>query len=246
MFTKHGTPRVGHRSRLSITLVLLLLAALGVLGATIGAAAAKPKAASIWLSASSPVRTGKSFTVSGGIKAATDLSGETVKIYKREMGKNTDTLIGKATVTTAPWGNVFQATLAGLKHSAILTAKWAGNADYSPCSYWIFVPVRARVTLTAPQVSADRLKLRSTITPSQPQDEPVFLTADSFLVLFQRKVDGKWTYVGMGGTASSDGKSWVTGTFYDPDPGDYVLRARFVGTYYNTPARSKTLTVTVP
>jgi hypothetical protein len=35
-------------------------------------------------------------------------------------------------------------------------------------------------------------------------------------------------------------------TFYSPEPGTYVLRARFVGTDYNAPARSKTLSVTVP
>ena len=237
MFARHDTPREGRRSRLSIALVVLILVALGVLGATSGVAAAKPQAAGMWLGASSPVRTDKSLSVSGGITAAADLSGETVRIYKREMGKNSDTLVAQATVTTAPWGNVFQATLAGLKHSAILTAKWAGNADYSPCRYWIFVPVRAKVTLTAPQVTANHLKLRATITPAQPQDEPAFLTAKDFLILFQRKVDGKWTYMGMGDTASSDGKSWVTGTSYDPDPGDYVLRARFVGTDYNAPAR---------
>ena len=189
---------------------------------------------------------GKSLSVSGGITAAADLSGETVNIYKREMGENADTLVAQPTVTTAPWGNVFQATLAGLKHSSILTATWAGNADYLPSAYWIFVPVRAKVTLTAPRITAKYLKLRSTITPSQPQDEPTFLTAKNFLVLFQSRVDGKWKFMGMAGTASSDGQSWVSATYYGLEPGTYVLRARFVGSDYNAPAVSKTLRVAVP
>jgi hypothetical protein len=246
MFATHDTPREGRRSRLSITLVVLLLVALGVLGATCGAAAAKPQAAGMWLSASSPVRTGKSLSVSGGITAAADLSGQTVNIYKREMGENADTLVAQATITTAPWGNVFQATLAGLTHSSILTATWAGNADYLRSTHWTFVPVRAKVTLRATRITAKYLRLRATITPSQPQDIPTFLTADDFLVLFQWRVDGKWKYMGMGGTASSNGKSWVSGTFYGLESGTYVVRARFVGTDYNATAVSKTLRVTVP
>jgi hypothetical protein len=245
MFARHHTLQKPHRVRLSGALIALVLVALGVLGAA-GSAAAAPKTATIWLGSPLPVVTGTSFSLTGGIGAAANLSGQTVTFAKREMGKNTDTAMGQATVTWTSWGNGSQATLPGLTYSAIVTATWAGNADYLSAAHWIFVPVRAKVTLTAPKVNANVLKLRSTITPSQPQDEPVEMTGLGFLVMFQRKVNGKWTYMGMGGTGSSDGKSWVTGAFYDPRPGTYVLRARFVGTQYNAAAFSKTLNVTVP
>jgi hypothetical protein len=239
-------PRRADRHPLSAITGALLTLALGLLCAASAVALADPQPAPMWLGAALTPVTGESFYASGGINVADDLTGQSVSIFKREMGEDTDTLVGEVPVTFDLRGNPFQATLPGLTHSAILSATWAGDADYLPSSHWTFVRVRAKVTLTAPRINATYVRLRSTITPSQPQDAPAFLTAKSFLVLFQRRVAGTWKYMGMGGTASTDGQSWVQGTYYGLKPGAYVLRARFVGTDYNAPRISKTLRISVP
>ena len=247
MFARHDTPREGRRSRLSITLVVLLLVALGVLGATSGVAAATPQAAGMWLSASSPVRTGKSLSVSGGITAAADLSGETVNIYKREMGENADTLVAQPTVTTAPWGNVFQATLAGLKHSSILTATWAGNADYLPSR---LLDLRPRASEGDAGSSAHHRQV-----PQATVHDHAVPASGRADVSHRQETSSSCSRAGL--TVSGSSWAWpaqppqMGSHGYRPpttasSPGTYVLRARFVGSDYNAPAVSKTLRVAVP
>jgi hypothetical protein len=245
MFAAQRPRRAYRHPRPAVTAVLLVLA-LGLLCAASAAALADPQPAPMWLGAALTPVTGESFYVSGGINAADDLTGQSVSIFKREMGEDTDTLLAEVPITHSVFTNEFHATLPGLTHSSILTATWAGNAEYLPSSHWTFVRVRAKVTLTAPRINATYVRLKGTITPSQPQDAPSFFTAKSFLVLFQRRVAGEWTFMGMGDTASSDGQSWVRSTYYGLKPGTYVLRARFVGTDYNAPRISKTLRITVP
>lgn len=73
--------------------------ALGLLGAASTSVLADPQPAPLWLSAAVSPVTGASFYVSGGINAADDLTGPSVSIFKRETGKNTDTLIAEVPVT---------------------------------------------------------------------------------------------------------------------------------------------------
>jgi hypothetical protein len=232
-------------SRMTAAL-LLLTASLGLLAIASGSVLAEAQPAPLWFGAAVSPISGASLYVSGGINVADDLAGQTVTISKREMGENSDTVVAAAVpVTHAPWGNVFSATLPGLRHSAILTATWAGDADYLSSSRWTFVPVRAKVTIALTRQTAKFLRLRATVSPLQPQDAPAFISAKSPFVLFQRKMKGAWRYMGMGDTMSSDGQSWQSSTYYGLKPGTYVLRARFVGGDYNAAAVSKTLRVMV-
>jgi hypothetical protein len=206
---------------------------------------ADPQPAPMWLSAATLPVSGASFYVSGGIDVSDDLTGQTVSIFKREMGQNADTLVAEVPVTHhLHLGNFFQTTLPGLTHSAILTLTWAGNADYLASSHWTFVPVRARVTIAVTRHTAQFLRLRATVSPLQPLDAPALISR-SILVLFQRRVSSTWKFMGGGDLMSTDGQSWQSETYYHLRPGTYVLRARFVGTDYNSTAVSKTIRVTV-
>ena len=230
-------------SRIIATL-LLLTTSLSLLAIASGSALAEPQPAPMWLNAATMPVTGTSFYMSGGVNVSDDLTGRTVSISKREMGQNNETLLTELPLSPYIVGSHFSATLPGLTHSAILTATWAGNAEYSPSSVWTFVRVRAKVTLQVKANTATYLRLRSEITPLQPLDAPAF-GLPSPLLLFQCRVDGKWRSMGWGDTGSTDRESWIQATYYHLKPGTYVLRARFVGTDYNTAAVSKTLRVTV-
>jgi|GEM_PF-2859810 len=204
---------------------------------------AQPEPAVMWLGAPDLTRTGAQFSVAGEIHAAGDLTGQTVSIYEREMGENSDTLLVEAPITYSTAGNLFGAKLPALTHSAIITATWGGNSSYSTSSVWTYVRVRAKVTLRVKANSETRLRLRSEITPLQPHTGPSF-GVPTMLVRFQRKVGGRWTSMGTGKSRSTDGESWVQTTYYHLKPGVYVLRARFIGTDYNAAAVSKTLSGT--
>lgn len=246
MTTARGTHHSYLRLSLPTVVWLLPLVALGLLAVGSPSARAEPEPADMWFGAAAPPRTGVSFYVSGGVKVADDLTGQSVSIHKREMGENSDTFVAEVPLIQSIVDNMFSATLPGLTHSAILTATWTGNSGYLPSNRWTFVPVRAQVTMATPRVTAKFMRLRATIRPLQPLDAPAFIGAKRTLVLFQRRVNGTWKSIGMGDTMSTDAQSWVSSTYYGLKPGRYVLRARFVGTDYNSAAVSKAVRVTVP
>lgn len=244
MFTAFPAPR--RRRFIPVAaIVLLLTTSLPILFFSTEQAAAEPQPAPMWLGAATRPVTGSSFYVSGGVRVSDDLTGQTVSIFKREMGQTSDTLVAEVPLAHQIWGNFFQTTLPGLTYTAVLTASWAGNADYLPSSYWTCLPVRAKVTIAVARQTAKFLRLRATVSPLQPQDAPAFLSAKNPFVLFQRKVSGTWRYLGGADTMSTDSQSWQTSTYYHLKPGTYVLRGRFVGSDYNTAAVSKTLRLTV-
>lgn len=242
MFTTIVAPK--RRGTILAAAMVVLTTWLAVLGLC-ECASAEPQPAPMWLGAATRPVTGAAFYVSGGVRVSDDLTGQTVSIFKREMGQNTDTPLAELPLINQLWGNFFQTTLPGLTHSAVLTATWAGNADYSPSSHWTFVPVRAKVTIAVARQTARFLRLRASVSPLQPLDGPALLSARSPFVLFQRKVSGAWRNLNGADTWSTDSQSWQASTYYHLKPGTYVLRARFVGSDYNTAAVSRTLRVTV-
>ena len=224
--------------------VVLLTTSLAVLGLC-EYASAEPQPAPMWVGAALMPLTGESFYVSGGVNITDDLTGQRVSLFKREMGENTDTLLAELPLTYALLQrNHFSTTLPGLTHSAIITATWAGDANYAPSATWNYVRVRGKVSLQVRANTTTYLRLRSEITPLQPKTAPA-VGLQSPLVDFQRKVAGRWRSLGWGDTWSSDLTSVVQATYYHLKPGIYTLRARFVGTSYNTAAVSRTLRVTV-
>ena len=92
--------------------VVLVATAASLLAAYVlagSAPATTRQSAPIWLSTADTTLSGRTLTVYGGIDVNTDLSGAVVKLYKREVGRNVDTFVGKATVTySMTTGNVFQ------------------------------------------------------------------------------------------------------------------------------------------
>jgi hypothetical protein len=233
-----------HRSALIPVLVTVVaLAAAAAILMPPQAAAAEPTG--MWLGASSPTRTGGDISVAGGLKIRTALPGATVAIYKREVGETTDTLVAEVPLSLAFWGNTFRATVPDVTRTCVLTATWAGNADYLPTSYWLVAPVRAKVTIAAPRVSAAMTRLVSRVTPAQPMDAPAFVAIDVPIMVFQRRIDGHWRRFFGAGVWGTDGENWYSAKYFHLRPGTYVVRARFVGSNYNAAAVSRAIRFTI-
>jgi len=222
-------------------IMILAVAALGV-AAPEKAVAAEPTG--MWFDAPTPVTSGGSLYVSGGLRITSALPGETVSIYKREAGESSDTLVAEAPLTSLPWGNQFSATIPTVTHTSIVTAVWDGNADYLPASYWVCVSVRAKVGLKAAHVSAARTRLVATVTPPQHMDAPAWV-ADSLFVDIQRRVHGRWGYFMEAGVLGTDGENWWRFDYFHVKPGTYVLRARFPGTNYNAANVSRAVRIII-
>jgi len=223
-------------------IVILVVAALGI-AAPEKAVAAEPTG--MWFGAQTPVTSGGSLHVSGGLKITSALPGQTVSIYKREAGESSETLVAEAPLTCLPWGNDFSATIPTVTHTSIVTAVWDGNADYLPASYWVCARVRAKVGLKAAHVSAAHTRLVATVTPTQHMDAPAFIAIDVPIIVIQRRIDGRWGYFMEAGVWSTDGENWCRFNYFDVKPGTYVLRARFRGSNYNTAAASRAVRIII-
>ena len=234
--------------RPAIVLACLVVVALAVGVAVIASpqrAAAAAEPTGMWFDAESPATTGGDINVSGGLKITTALPGATVSVYKREVGESADGLVTEAPLALAPWGNTFSATIPDVTRTCVLTATWAGTADYLPASYWLIVPVRAKVTVSAPRVSASVTRLLAKVTPTQPMDAPAFVSIKSPIMVFQRHINGHWRSFTGEGVSSTDGESWCSVKYFDLRPGTYVLRARFLGSNYNAAAVSRAIRITI-
>jgi hypothetical protein len=94
---------------------------------------------------------GRPVFVTGDLDNVYDVDSGTVKIYKRQAGQTTDTLVtevplklesndpeeGDGTFT-------FTAVVRGLRHNSRITAVWSGNKTYLPADAWAVVRVHRR------------------------------------------------------------------------------------------------------
>jgi len=238
-----------HRRAIMIGVVLVVIA--GSLLAAYALAGSAPattrQAAPIWLSTAGTTLTGRSLTVDGGIGAKADLSGAVVKVYKREVGRNVNTYVGKATMTyNRMTGNVFHGVIPRLKRSCVVTASWAGNARYFAGRTWMFAGVKPRLTVTVPLATQTKTKVRIAFSPTQPLHRQG-MTRPPFLATVQNRVDGVWTdFPGELGVASTDGQSWCVYGYFNVPAGTYTIRANFEGTNYNVASVSKTMEIVIP
>jgi len=221
-----------------------LLAAYALAGP---APATTRQSAPIWLSTADTTLSGRTLTVYGGIDVNTDLSGTVVMLYKREVGRNVDTYVGKATVTySVTTGNVFQGTIPRLTRSCVVTAKWAGSARYFAARTWMFAGASPRLSVTTPLHTQHETKVRIDISPAQPLHRQG-MTRPPFLATVQGRVDGVWTdFPGELGVAGTDGKSWCEYEYFNVPAGTYTIRANFTGTNFNVASVSKTTEIVVP
>jgi len=237
----------------AVTIAIVLVAAASLVGAYTRAASAPAttkQSAHVWISTlytPGTISSGRSLRVNGGIDAKADLSGTVVKLYKREVGQNADTYVGKATVTyNAMTGNAFSGTIPRLKYSCIVTAAWAGNARFFAGRTWMFAGVKPRLAVTAPVATQAKTRLRIEIAPLQPSYYQG-MTRPTALADVQCLVDGDWTYFpGELGVESTDGKSWCVFDYFSVPAGTYTIRARFRGTNYNVAFVSKSMDIVVP
>jgi hypothetical protein len=235
------------------TIAIILVIAGSLIAAYVRAASAPAttrQSTRVWVSSlyvPGTALTGRSLRVSGGITAKADLSGATVKLYKREVGQNADTYVGRATVTYDRLsGNRFLGVVPRLTHSAVITARWAGNAGYFAGRGWFFAGVKPRLSITATQATQERTRLRIDVTPLQPNYSNGSSSPDT-LARIECRVNGVWTsFPGEMGVFSTDGKSWFVYNYFNVPAGAYTVRARFNGTDYNIAAPSRTVDVIVP
>jgi hypothetical protein len=230
--------------------VALIVAAASLLVAYAHAGSAPAttrRAAPVWLSTADTTLSGRSLTVYGGIEAKADLAGAVVSLYKREVGQNADTLVGKATVTySAQTGNVFHAAIPHLKRSCVITAFWDGNASFFAGRTWMFAGVKPRLTVTVPVATQTKTKVRIVFSPDQPfHQQP--LTAPPTLADVQCRVAGVWTHFpGEVSVFGTNGKTWCTYDYANVPAGTYTIRASFVGTNYNVASVSKAMEIVIP
>ncbi len=235
----------------ALAVVLALATSLIAAYAHVGSAPATSKqSARLWVSPlnqSGVTLSGRGLRVYGGIAAKADLSGTVVKLYKREVGRNGDVYVGKATVTYDPInGNRFQGRVPRLKHGAVVTAVWAGSRRYFPGRAWMFAPVKPRLTLTALTATQAKTRLRIDITPAQ-TSYGTGKVMPTTLADVQCLLDGEWMWFpGELGVMSTDGESWCVYDYFQVPAGTYTVRARFSGTTYNAASTSKPIEVVVP
>ena len=245
--TSAAITRVARRSAASVAVTLTVIVAV----ALVAFLAARPalaatKTAPLWLSAPATTVSGHDIAVGGGIAVSADLSGATVKIYKREVGQSSNTLVAKVPVTdNVMTGNIFSAVIPAVKRNCLITAVWAGNADYGASSTWMFAGVKPKLKLTVLAATAKMTKLRCQVTPRQPFDRQG-MVAPPFIAIVQCRQAGHWTtFPGELSTAGTNGESWCAYSYYDVQPGTLVLRVRFIGTNYNVACVSKPVSVTI-
>lgn len=234
-----------------IALVGVFLAVAGTAALAVFIAASAPAtsqlSAPITLSASNATLAGRDIAVSGRIVADADLSGATVKIYKREIGESADTFVADATVSYREMsGNTFQAAVPAVTRSCQITATWEGNSGYFASGSWMFAGVRPKLTLAPKTATRRQTKFRLTVSPEQPFYQ-LPLQKPPFIVDVQCRRHGVWTrFPAELGGAGTDGKSWCTYYYYDVKPGKYLVRAHFGGTNFNVAGVSAAQRIVVP
>jgi hypothetical protein len=243
-------PGAHRRLRLLLLTVLACLVVAAGLAVVAPGHAAAAEPTTLWLSAKTPVVSGESLTVYGSLGVTTLLTGQTVKIYKREKGESADTLITEVPVESLSavggYFNHFTATIPTATRTCIVTATWDGDADHLATSSWIVVGVRGKVTVAVPVRTRRMMKVVARVTPEQPVPTSPFPEKPASLFSVQRRIDGRWRPFPDAGVWSTDGKSWASFRYFDLEPGRYVLRARFLGTAFNTRALSAKVSVVVP
>jgi hypothetical protein len=230
-----------------VALVVIAASLLAAYVLATSAPATTRQSAPIWFSTADTTRAGRNLTVYGGIDVKTNLSGAVIKLYKREVGTNASTYVGKATVTyNAMTGNVFQGVMSRLQRSCVVTARWAGNARYFAARTWMFAGVSPRLTVTTPILTQHETKVRIDFSPAQPLHRQG-MTRPPFLASVQCRVADVWTdFPGELGVLSTDGKSWCVYEYFNMPTGTYTIRANFAGTNYNVASVSKTTEIVVP
>jgi hypothetical protein len=236
-------------ARLALIPVVLAIVAVATIGA-FAAAPASPSSqtvAQIWLDSPSAILTGHDIFVSGGIVADADLTGAVVGIFKREAGEGTDTHVTDAVVSNDKVsGNVFKALVPAVTRNCVITASWAGNADYLASSTWVFAGVKPKLTLAVKSATRRQTKFRIVVSPGQPfyKEGPVL---PPLITDVQCRVHGVWTVfpVKRGGW-STDGESWWTYRYSGVKPGKYLVRAHFQRTNYNVARVSAAQRLVVP
>jgi hypothetical protein len=181
-----------------VTVIAIAAAAIFALTGPVGAT---PTAAPMWVAASTTL-SGHDIAVSGGIQNQADLGGAKVSIYRREVGENSDTLVGEVPVTcNMMTGNVFEATIPAVVRSCIITAVWVGDAGHGPSSTWMFAGVQPKLKVRALVATPRSTKLRIEVSPAQPSFSQG-LTRPDFIAEVQCRRGGRWIdFPGELGTA---------------------------------------------
>jgi hypothetical protein len=191
---------------------------------------------------------GRPFALEGSLEIE-NAAGKKVKIYSREVGETTDTLVTEVTVGADSGqgsgddesGGSFVALIPKLRHTCTITAVYEGDDDYLYSSESIDVEVRARARLGATLVKPGVVRITASVSPSQTD-----ATIDPRFVI-ERRVNGTWKKFRVlvaTHPAGAPSPSSIT-TLLELKPGTYVLRNRFMGTDLNTAAVSKPVTVVV-
>ena len=183
-----------------------------------------------------PAVAGRPLTLKGNLNAeGADLEGSTVKIYTRDAGETTDTLLMEVPVESVTSGdsteNTFAAEIPAAKHTTTVTAAWDGNDSYLRSTTSTLVEVQAVVSLGARVTSAGVAHLTAKLRPADTGGRVAFMLVKGSGSSLLRKVT-----VGAGGTATC---SWK------PKAGAYRVRAVFLGSDRNTAANSRTIRVIV-
>ena len=144
-----------------VVLVAIAASLVGAYALAGSAPASTRQPAPVWLDTAGTTLTGRSLTVAGIIDVRADLNGAAVRLYRRDVGQNVSTYVGKATVTYSRLtGNQFYAKLPRLKRSCVVTAVWDGNDRYFGSRTWMFAGVSPRLAVTAPIATQHETKVR--------------------------------------------------------------------------------------
>jgi len=168
-----------------------------------------------------------------GMIEEADASG-TVRIYARQAGQASDTLVASVPATLGNDGSAeFDALVTGLKRTTRLTAVWDGDADHLAVSSGATVAMRARASLSAAvHTVAGRPEVRfaAHLTPAQSGGR-----------VFIERLRGR-TWVRVANLAANGPLTGV----WRPSAGSYQLRAVFGGSPANATVASRGVRVTVP
>jgi len=177
---------------------------------------------------------GRTVVLSGYLSAGdADLSGATVKIYTRDAGQATDTLLTEVPVVIDDedegGGYAFTAAIP-VRHTTTVTATWEGNNDYLPSSASRTIKVRAAVGFTATLTKSGGVRLTAKLKPADTGGKVAFaLAGHGGRTLHVVKVD-------------AHGKAVWT---WKPKAVTYSIQALFKGSQLNAAATSAKRSVTV-
>jgi hypothetical protein len=194
---------------------------------------------------SSPIVTGRPVMLQGNL-SIDGAAGETIRIYKREVGETTDTLVtsvlvGEDAGSSGGGSSSFAAEIPWLTHSATITAVFEGDDRHLGSSKSVGVEVRGIARLRVKSLKGHGLAITASVVPSQDG-----ATVDPRFIV-ERRVKGSWKRLAVlastdpaGGTPPS-----AISTTLKLKPGTYWLRSRFLGTDLNGAAASRPMKVVV-